>query len=775
MAKTKDTKLQNVETGEIAPATKEEISRTARRRFLRQALAVTSGIALSEMLPFSLLEAAPQTPTVCAGSGGAFVKVGEISRQAADNRLKAVIKVMSGNRNVPTTVGGTPRPTMLRYFNGYNTATPNQYAITTNNAGPGPTLRCEIGDTVQITFLNQVQVQDFSGTLDVGEEGRGSTDGCDKSSKPPNPQTGQGGDANWYPANDKYPNCFHGSSSANMHFHGTHVTPATTGDNVLINVRPDPKMSDATVTQIQKWFEEVFQNCHLNHEPKRWEQLPSGWRQYQMGDLVAGIGDPNKRGIIGIYDRTAPYVGPHSNPNGRGLPPELQLWPQNAEAIGNRTWPQFYIGSYPICFQIPKGDPNCDPNTGGPSRDCLKMGQAPGTHWYHAHKHGSTTINLFNGLAGALIIEDNSPTGYDGALKAFYAKTNNKLEDVMIVFMQITDTLNLISTNPPGPPQILVNGQLKPTIMMKQGEVKLFRMLNATVQSFINFKFAPASTSSSSNMQFKQTAQDGVQLAWANYSKSDNGTQTVRMSPANRVDLLVQAPAAPGCYVLQTTATNPVPLLYINVTSDSVSPAMGFPATQSDYPPMPRFLENIPASSIYVKREIVYSSRKGVAVTPNGRALTQFLIDGKQFEDQIVNQVMRVDTSEEWKIVNADENNNIAHPFHIHINPFQIVEIYDPTGFYNNGTPLHVVFDDPKTQPPNQFVWWDTFGIPPAKVTKDSGGKITSVDPGYFRMRTRFVDFTGMYVQHCHILAHEDRGMMQLLEVVPNKTVIKHH
>ena len=42
-------------------------------------------------------------------------------------------------------------------------------------------------------------------------------------------------------------------------------------------------------------------------------------------------------------------------------------------------------------------------------------------------------------------------------------------------------------------------------------------------------------------------------------------------------------------------------------------------------------------------------------------------------------------------------------------------------------------------------------------------------------MRGRFVDFTGMYVQHCHILAHEDRGTMQLLEVVSNRTIFKHH
>ena len=46
---------------------------------------------------------------------------------------------------------------------------------------------------------------------------------------------------------------------------------------------------------------------------------------------------------------------------------------------------------------------------------------------------------------------------------------------------------------------------------------------------------------------------------------------------------------------------------------------------------------------------------------------------------------------------------------------------------------------------------------------------------GLFRMRTRFADFTGSYVVHCHILIHEDRGMMQLVEVVPNRPPYVHH
>jgi FtsP/CotA-like multicopper oxidase with cupredoxin domain len=106
------------------------------------------------------------------------------------------------------------------------------------------------------------------------------------------------------------------------------------------------------------------------------------------------------------------------------------------------------------------------------------------------------------------------------------------------------------------------------------------------------------------------------------------------------------------------------------------------------------------------------------------------------------------------------------HPFHIHINPFQLVEVYDP-----------------RTMPapeklPQPWIWWDTLAIP-AGVQKTRTGKDgkteTYTEPGMIRIRSRFVDFPGKYVLHCHILGHEDRGMMQLVEVIDRKTVVKHH
>ena len=55
------------------------------------------------------------------------------------------------------------------------------------------------------------------------------------------------------------------------------------------------------------------------------------------------------------------------------------------------------------------------------------MGQSPGTMWYHAHKHGSTAIDVSNGMVGAFIIEDNSPQGYDGLHQGFLLEAEHRI------------------------------------------------------------------------------------------------------------------------------------------------------------------------------------------------------------------------------------------------------------------------------------------------------------------------------------------------------------
>ncbi len=96
-------------------------------------------------------------------------------------------------------------------------------------------------------------------------------------------------------------------------------------------------------------------------------------------------------------------------------------------------------------------------------------------------------------------------------------------------------------------------------------------------------------------------------------------------------------------------------------------------------------------------------------------------------------QAVALGSVEEWTVYNM---NNVRHPFHIHVNPCWVVK----------------VSDKPDLQP----YWADTVALPPGTPEK----------PGSVTFRSRFLDFKGVYVLHCHMLAHEDMGMMQVVEVV---------
>ncbi|HEV3076527.1 MAG TPA: multicopper oxidase domain-containing protein [Thermoanaerobaculia bacterium] len=677
-----------------------------------------------------------QTQPACTATGAELQTVGPI--ESTDRKLRAVVSIEGGERWIP----GNSKPQLVRYYSGHaghDLAQPATWPPKDQPcAGPGPTLRAQVGDQVQITFLNRVNTADFSDTLDSSERNPPGQ-GCDQTWMPVN-----GVRTNLYPKYDKYPNCFHGSSSANIHFHGTHVTPATTGDNVLVNVRPHPLTRDDEKL-IERAFGEIFNRCGLRQEPKQWRDLPPDWRQLQQRQLEE-------------YDAAAPFEG------GRGLPQEMRLWPKDVKAIDQGQWPQFYSGSYPYCFELPRCPVDQDCGQG------LYMGQAPGTHWYHSHKHGSTTLNLFNGLAGALIIEDNSPEGYDGKLRAFYRDRGGErgeLVEKVLVIQQLATVVNLTTPSGGGSPKQAVNGQLTPTITMRPGQVQLWRIINASAQASATISFTR--TSGAGDITFRQTAQDGVQLAWANYSNADNGKQTIKMAPANRVDLLVQAPLQDGTFALAK-------LLNVKVAGTPYAQAMGFPASQHEYPTLPKFLADQDPSKYRDHKDIVYGSRTEVEPNPpKPSTAVQFMINDKQFEDHVVDEVMKLDDFWEWTLYNTDALRLISHPFHIHVNPFQIIETFD---FTKSQEP--VVLKGP-------YVWWDTFAIPaPGKMAsgdKDSdckSHKIIKVGSdrycaGYFKMRTRFADFTGEFVDHCHILAHEDRGMMQLIEVVPKTTTLEHH
>ena len=708
---------------------------------------------------------------------------------------------------------------------------------------PGPTLRAKLGDIVELALLNQLGGGGYWSTIDRGEKGQG----CDQSTAP-------------YPGLDVYPDCFHGSTTGNIHFHGTHTNPGTAGDNVFIEVRPSlrdasgqPVVTEASVSGP---FGDFFTNCEtelnksvLSQWPRTWNDFPPAWVATQES-------------LLKQYDTDPVIIN--------------KLWPVDEAQRKAGAWPQYYIGATPYCFRLPAYTPPGPSQSAHPASHgagameqtrALQMGQAPGTHWYHAHKHGSTAIDVSNGMTGAFIIEG----GYDDALNQFYGpswsgpQSWSRSQPVLVV-NQLGTSPNLFGGGKSGggPAPFSVNGRFQPALTMQPGQVQLWRIANTSSRGaiFVN-GFAPANATAPSSPQvfaWKQIAQDGVQFTGGNYAGSQN--PNLLLFAGNRADVLVQAPTTPGQYVLlaqqvrsrcatlpsaliptiPTMSTpppspppppppvpaptaicapddpSPLPLLMVNVSGPTATDnqAQFIPPAQLQLS-FPAFLADIKDSEVKGTRTVVFASTPtAVGTTPHA----MHTIDGQKFDGN-VGQAVLLNTVEEWKIVNTTVNGAVQpgtppapdvvvatdppgvvdHPFHIHINPFQITEFFDPNQFvpdpstnndlvpkyvtggkYNKDVQCLLDINDPTTwkdchnTPQPNRIWWDVFAIPSARaVFTTSGTKITQTTiPGYFKMRSRFVDFTGQYVLHCHILAHEDRGMMTVVEVVPFTTAYSH-
>ena len=140
-------------------------------------------------------------------------------------------------------------------------------------------------------------------------------------------------------------------------------------------------------------------------------------------------------------------------------------------------------------------------------------------------------------------------------------------------------------------------------------------------------------------------------------------------------------------------------------------------------------LEAIGDSELTGKRTVVFS---GIAPEADAAGHWQefgFLIDGRKFDPTRIDQRVKLGAIEEWTIQNTHEHDD--HAFHIHTNPFLVTKL--------NGKPLAA----PQ--------WRDT------AIVERKGGTLT--------FRSRFLDYTGIYMLHCHMMNHEEMGMMQTVEV----------
>jgi FtsP/CotA-like multicopper oxidase with cupredoxin domain len=269
---------------------------------------------------------------------------------------------------------------------------------------------------------------------------------------------------------------------------------------------------------------------------------------------------------------------------------------------------------------------------------------------------------------------------------------------------------NFTATNfPLSGRRLLVNGEVQPTLKAFSGEVIRLRLINGSVRTNIPFAI--------DDHEVHVASLDGITVPTLRTAPS------VFMAPAGRSDILVRCQGV-GLHAIKklADANNPnvdaeVILGFLEVLPEEVT--MDLPTNL----PVPPELTDITAGEVTVTRNIKFS------ISPNGGppGFSAFTINDKLFSKNDVLDI-NLNAVEQWNLTN---DSTTGHPFHIHVNPFQVISI--------NGVALN---------PPE---WRDTVLIP-------KGGNVV--------IRHRFTAFTGLYVFHCHILPHEDLGMMQIVNVI---------
>jgi FtsP/CotA-like multicopper oxidase with cupredoxin domain/peroxiredoxin len=343
----------------------------------------------------------------------------------------------------------------------------------------------------------------------------------------------------------------------------------------------------------------------------------------------------------------------------------------------------------------------------------------PGFHWYHAHHHGSVAVQLASGMAGAIIIRgglddvDEIRRAEDKLfiIQQFPYDGNGKIETKTQCtehnWLELVKNSHRTST---------VNGQVAPVIAMRPKEIQRWRFLHAGLVAMVELELSDLT--GEKRYPFYEIAADGIPLGRC------RGTMQLELAPGYRSEVLVKAPPAGDYLLIDARLSGPKSL-----TLDQPKPeatiarihVAGIPLEMQL--PTDDELKHVPTRPFIMQKE---NRSRTFAFSGDGVPL----INGLSFDASRTDVLVTRGTVERWCFT-ADAQ--AAHPFHIHVNPFQ------------------TVLEDPESK--EQYtVWKDTVLIP-------AGGSVSAV--------MSFDDFDGKTVFHCHRLNHEDDGMMQVVRISP--------
>jgi FtsP/CotA-like multicopper oxidase with cupredoxin domain len=534
------------------------------------------------------------------------------------------------------------------------------------------------------------------------------------------------------------------SSPLNLHVHGVHVSPKGNADNVLLHI---PAGMSNTYTY----------NIPTN--------MPHGayWYHSHLHGLTAAHTYLGLAGLlaIGRTDGNLPLVTQNSIPVRNMLLQYNYVFDRanGLAQLNNPYWPQFVSSLAP-----PQGDELAK----GTYRPLLAPvnfnGSKPGEKYFTVWYAGPLSIRNERGRFQYIPSNLLRFTAHAGSADPGVAP-NPSLPDAH------RDV------------QFTVNGQFQPVIKSKAGQTEIWVLCNVSDIAYMNVQLTETATGRHPKIAI--VGQDGNPYPAVHYPVTDNGTRLL-IPPASRFAIAVTIPAegelvlempargggaktitAPGVLYTNNGTDNPPAVLgSLSALPSAVSYADGFfvfptqvlaKAVPSQGPGRTTVFAEGQALGAYTpfvelsdrtpdfKREIRISGGflNNLASLDDPKSFI-YAFDGGAFPNVPLVQP-RLDSVEEWRFVNY---NNDEHPIHVHVNDFQVTEYYDPTTGLRTGADKFSI---------------DNANAPAPTMQIDE----TVIEPGILSIRTRFDDYIGLFVMHCHRLNHEDNGLMALINVIP--------
>jgi len=355
------------------------------------------------------------------------------------------------------------------------------------------------------------------------------------------------------------------------------------------------------------------------------------------------------------------------------------------------------------------------------------------TFWYHPHGLGKTDLHVAKGLAGFLIVKDSAEAELN------LPRTYGVDDFPIVVQTKAFDVLYQVAIATQDDTLVCVNGTVDPYLEAPAQVIRL-RLLNGSSMRVYNFGFT-------NDKEFNLIGTDGGLLS------NSLPLNRLMLAPGERGEILLDLQGMEGqtIYLMSNSSEmvngiygastvtgmmggvitdynlNPLngadfQILQINVGAQTIDPVLEIPEV---------LVENMPLTSYDKTR--TFNLQPDEMMDPEGQVMGPFNINGDHFDMEVINETVYINDTEKWRIQN---NTGIAHPFHIHDIQFTVDNI--------NGGPVPLQLQGLK----------DVVMVMPMS---------------YVEVIAEFKDFADNdvpYMYHCHMLHHEDDGMMGSFRVI---------